>query len=56
VVVVFMADGQRNSTTPDGKTDANQISFGLTRFNARDRVHSEELVKGSARAIIFQLK
>jgi hypothetical protein len=36
--------------------NVNQISFGLTRFNARNRVHSEELVKGSARAMIFELK
>jgi quercetin dioxygenase-like cupin family protein len=56
VVVVFMADGQLNSTTPDGKTTPQQISYGLTRFNVRDRTHSEELVKGSARAIIFELK
>jgi hypothetical protein len=56
VVVVFMANGQLNSTTPEGKTDPNQISFGLTRFNARNRVHTEELVKGSGRAIIFELK
>jgi quercetin dioxygenase-like cupin family protein len=56
VVVVFMANGQLNSTTPEGKTDPNQISVGLTRFNARNRVHTEELVKGSGRAIIFELK
>jgi quercetin dioxygenase-like cupin family protein len=56
VVVVFMAEGQLNSTTPDRKTTPQQISYGLARFNARDRTHSEELVKGSARAIIFELK
>ena len=56
VVVVFMAEGQLNSTTADGKTTPQQISYGLARFNARDRVHSEELVKGAARAIIFELK
>ncbi len=56
VVVVYLADGELDSTTPEHKTDANQISYGLTRFNARNRIHSEELVKGSARAIIFELK
>jgi quercetin dioxygenase-like cupin family protein len=56
VVVVFMAEGQLNSTTADGKTTPQQISYGLTRFNARDRIHSEELVKGAARAVIFELK
>ena len=56
VVVVFMAEGQLNSTTADGKTTPQQISYGLTRFNVRDRIHSEELVKGAARAVIFELK
>jgi quercetin dioxygenase-like cupin family protein len=56
VVVVFMAEGQLNSTTADGKTTPQQISYGLARFNARDRIHSEELVKGAARAVIFELK
>jgi hypothetical protein len=56
VVVVFTAEGQLNPTTLDGKIELNQISYGLTRFNTRDRIHSEELVKGSAGAIIFELK
>ena len=51
-----MAEGQLNSTTADGKITPQQISYGLTRFNARDRIHSEELVKGAARAVIFELK
>ena len=38
------------------KSDANAISFGLVRFNRRDRTHSEELTKGAARAIIIELK
>jgi len=56
VVVVYLADGQLKSTTPDGKSDVNTISFGLTRFNAPNRSHSEELVKGSGRAIITEFK
>jgi len=56
VVVVFMANGELKSTAPDGKSGVNVISPGLTRFNARNRTHYEELVKGSARAIIFELK
>jgi quercetin dioxygenase-like cupin family protein len=56
VVVVYMENGEVKSTTPDGKADINPISFGMTRFNLRDRTHSEELVKGRARAIIVELK
>ena len=44
------------STTVDRKTDPNPISYGLTCFNAGNRTHTEELVKGWARAIIFELK
>jgi hypothetical protein len=56
VVVVYMADGKLKSTTPDGKADVNTISFGLTKFNAPNRSHSEELVEGSARAVIVEFK
>jgi len=56
VVVVYLADGQLKSTTPDGKSEVNTISFGLTKFNAPNRTHTEELVKGSARAIMVELK
>jgi hypothetical protein len=56
VVVVYLGDGQLKSTTPDGKSDVNTISYGLTRFNAPNRSHSEELVKGSARAFITEFK
>jgi predicted metal-dependent enzyme (double-stranded beta helix superfamily) len=56
VVVVYLENGELKSTTPDGKADTNVISFGLTKFNRRDRIHSEELVKGSARAIIVEFK
>lgn len=56
VVVVYLADGQLKSTTPDGNAVVNTVSFGMTRFNAPNRTHTEELVKGSARAIIVELK
>ena len=56
VVVTYLADGDLRSTTPEGKSDVNKISFGLVRFNAPDRSHFEELVKGAARAIIVELK
>jgi hypothetical protein len=56
VVVVYLADGDLKSTTPDGKDVVNPISFGKTTFNAPNRIHTEEVVKGSARAIIVELK
>jgi hypothetical protein len=56
VVVVYLGDGQLKSTTPDGNSDVNTISYGLTRFNPPNRTHSEELVKGSARAFITEFK
>jgi hypothetical protein len=56
VVVVYLAEGDLKSTTPDGQSVVNPISFGMTRFNAPDRSHTEELVKGAARAIITELK
>jgi hypothetical protein len=55
-VVVYIADGQLISTNPTGKMNAQEISIGLTRFNARGGSHTQELVKGSGRAIIFELK
>jgi hypothetical protein len=56
VVVVYLADGELASTTPDGQVVNNPHFFGFTKFNARDRVHTETLVKGKARAIIVELK
>ena len=56
VVVVYLEDGALKSTTPDGQSVVNEHFFGFTKFNARDRAHTEELVKGKARAIIVELK
>jgi hypothetical protein len=56
VVVVFMDDGELESTTPDGKSSVTKVSFGLARFNSGNRTHSEKLVSGAARAIIVELK
>jgi hypothetical protein len=55
-VVVYLENGSLKSTTPDGQSVVNELSPRLIRFNARDRVHTEELVKGKARAIITELK
>jgi hypothetical protein len=56
VVVVFLDDGDLSSTTPDGKVTVNSFEAGTVRFNPRDRVHTETLVRGKQRAIITELK
>ena len=56
VVVVYLENGALKSTTPDRQSVVNDLSPGLIRFNARDRAHTEELVRGKSRAIITELK
>lgn len=56
VVVMFLHDGDLKSTTAQGDATLNQHKAGVIRFNARDRVHTEELVRGTQRAIITELK
>lgn len=56
VVVTYLEDGALRSTEPNGQSIINEHYFGFTKLNARDRVHTEELVKGKARAIIVELK
>ena len=56
VIAWFLEDGDLSSTTPDGKSTVNQYTAGTVKFNARDRVHTETLVKGQQRAIITELK
>ena len=56
VVVLFLEDGDLKSTTPDGKEVVNSYTSGTIRFNRRDRVHSETLVRGKQHAIITELK
>ena len=56
VVVTYMADGALKSTTPDGQSQTNENSFGLTKFNARNRTHTEQLVSGKSRVIAVELK
>ena len=55
-MVVFFDDGDLSSTTLDGKVMVNSYSSGTVRFNARDRTHTETLVRGQQRAIITELK
>lgn len=56
VVVLFLEDGDLQSTTPDGQSVVNSYTAGTVRFNARNRTHTETLVKGKQRAIIVELK
>jgi hypothetical protein len=56
VVVVYLEDGALRSTEPNGGSVINEHYFGFTKFNSGNRVHTEELVKGRARAIIVELK
>jgi hypothetical protein len=56
VVVTYLADGALASTNAAGERAVNDYQFGLTRFNPRDRVHTETLVRGAGRAVMVELK
>lgn len=56
VVVLFLEDGDLKSTTADGKETVNAYKPGTIRFNQRDRVHTETLIRGQQRALITELK
>jgi hypothetical protein len=56
VVVVYLDDGDLQSTTPDGQIVVNPYRFGMVKFNLRDRTHTETLIRGKQRAIITELK
>ena len=56
VIAFFLEDGDLKSTTPDGQSTVNSYTSGTVRFNARNRTHTETLVKGKQRAIITELK
>jgi hypothetical protein len=56
VVVVYMEDTALKSTTPDGKSVINEYSAFQTKFNPRDRIHTELLVRGTGSGIMTELK
>ena len=56
VVVTYLEPTALSSTTPDGKKTVNEYSAFQTKFNLRDRVHSELLIRGSGSAIMTELK
>ena len=55
VVVVYLETGEVQSKDISGAITVNKLERGVTRYNARNRTHSEELVKGASRAIIVEL-
>jgi len=56
VVVFYLEDGDLQSTTPKGEKTVNPYKPFMSRFNLRDRIHTETLVRGEQRAIITELK
>ena len=56
VVVTYLGDGEVASTTQDGKKTVAHHSPGDIVFNAPNRAHSEEVVKGKQSAIMLELK
>lgn len=55
-VVVTMASGKIRSTPPGGQPEIVTLTFGEARFRPRDRAHTEEVVEGSPRTVIVELK
>jgi quercetin dioxygenase-like cupin family protein len=56
VVVVVMEGGELESTTPDGKSRVTRVARGEASFTPGNRIHTEKLVSGAARAILVELK
>jgi hypothetical protein len=56
VVVAYLEDSPLQSTEPNGKAVVNEYKSGDIRFNKRDRIHTELVVRGSASAVITELK
>jgi len=56
VVVFYLGDGDLQSTTPAGEKTVNSYKPYMTRFNLRDRTHTETLIRGKQHAIIIELK
>lgn len=56
VVVTYLGNGDIAATTPDGKKAITHHNPGDIVFNAANRSHSEELVKGEMSGIMLELK
>ncbi len=55
-VIVFMGAGELRATTPDGTVRGGSRSFGDVVFSPRNVTHVEELITGSAKSIVIELK
>ncbi|MSO73008.1 MAG: hypothetical protein EXQ84_05295 [Rhodospirillaceae bacterium] len=55
VVVVYLADGTLQSIAPNGEKTLAEHTYGSARFQSSGRLHTEDLVKGTARAIVIEL-
>ncbi|HLX41931.1 MAG TPA: hypothetical protein VKR43_00780 [Bryobacteraceae bacterium] len=56
-IAVYLQDGALKAVTADGHGVVNEYFPGFTKFNPRNRIHSEQLVTGgSERAIVVDLK
>jgi hypothetical protein len=56
VVVVYEEDTALKSTTPAGKQTINEYKDGQTKFNPRERTHTETLIRGTGSAVMTELK
>lgn len=56
VVVVYEEDTALKSTALDGTTALNEYKAGQTKFNARNRTHTEMLARGTGSAVMTELK
>jgi len=56
VVVIYLDDGDLQSTSLDGTVAVNPHTAGSVTFNRRDRTHTETLIRGKQHAIITELK
>jgi hypothetical protein len=56
VVVTYLEDSALQSTEPNGKVTLNEYKSGDIRFNKRDRIHTELLVRDAGSAVITEIK
>ena len=56
VVVMYTENGTLKATTPDGKSVLDEYTPDTIKFNLRDRIHTEQLVKGKMHAMMVELK
>jgi hypothetical protein len=56
-IAVYLKNGRLKATAPDGDSVVSEYLPGFTKFNQRNRIHSEQLVTGEdERAIVVDLK